>query len=418
MLLSLVGAACTGSDQAVPSTTTPSEPIEFETLPPVAEVVTTEVGTGPSPDSLPLATPIEPVLATIDGPIPASVEAFSFAAPSVVDFAGLPLTDIAVSPSDRWIAINRQTEICLLDPSIGSESSDEGCVDFAGSIAPGSLAWSPDESAVAFAHDWPQEPDIGVLDVASQSFAVLTEDGAETAGFDVAPFYSEDGTLHFLRSGPDPFSFNIIEFGDTPITLGSLEAEGFPSSARRDPVGGIIIVEVGGARFTSIETIDLVEGTSTLIGGEIDSINRRPFLDVIDGRALVGQNSIPEVNGIRAALIDLRGDALPRALPSMPAGSGRGVVGVGLSPDGTAIMMIIADVTDPLGHQLVVAPILDDGSVGPLSVIATGEQFAPNNGDKTIRPHGLGVQQEIIWTSDKIVFGLGPNQIVTLDLGS
>ena len=85
---------------------------------------------------------------------------------------------------------------------------------------------------------------------------MLTEDGAdggETADFDVAPFFSQNGTLHFLRSGPDPFSFNIIEFGDTPIPLGSLEAEGFPNGARRDPVGGNIVVDVGGAGgFTSI----------------------------------------------------------------------------------------------------------------------------------------------------------------------
>lgn len=419
MLLGPVGAACTGSDQAVSSTTTPSEPIEFERLPPVPEVVTTEDGTRPPPDSLPTETPIEPALATIEGPIPPAVEAFSLAAPSVVNFAGLPLTDIAVSPSGRWFAINRGTEICLLDPSIGSESSDDGCLDVERPSAPGSLTWSPDESAVAFALDWPQEPDIGVLDVASQSLDVLTEDDDATNYFDVAPFFSEDGTLHFFRSGSDPFSFDIIEFGDAPITVGSLEAEGFPNSARRDPVGGTVVVEVAGAdQFASLVTIDLVEETSTLIEGELDSINRYPLLDVVGGRALIGQGPIEEVAGMRVALIDLRNNATPQAVPSTPADLGRGVAGVGLAPDGTAIIMIISDRNHSLGHQLVVAPILDDGSIGPLSVIATGEQFAPNGGDKTIRPHGLGDQAEIIWTDDKIVFGLGPNQIVTLDLAS
>ena len=92
------------------------------------------------------------------------------------------------------------------------------------------------------------------------------------------------------------------------------------------------------------------------------------------------------------------------------------MVGTGLSPDGTEIIMIIEHRTDPSGHQLVVAPILDDGSVGPLGVIATGQEFASNNGDVTIRPHGLGFQSEVVWTQDRIIFGLGPSQIVTLNI--
>ena len=318
-VLGLVGAACTGSDEAAPSTTTPSRPIEFDTLPPVSEAATTDVGTGPSPDSVPTNPPIEPAIAMIEGAIPASVEAFGLAAPSVVEFAGLPLADVTVSPSGRWLAINRGSEICLLDPAIGSASADEGCVDVPepsstaapGPVAPGSLAWSPDESTVAFVLDWPQEPDIAVLDVASLSIAVLTDDGPDGTDFDVAPFYGDDGTLHFLRSilASFPPSFEIIEFGDRPITVGSLQTEGFVSSARRDPVGGLVVVEIGDTSSTSIETIDLVEGTSTLLEGEVDSINRWPFLDVAGDRAVIGQNPVPEVGGTRAARVDRRGVA-------------------------------------------------------------------------------------------------------------
>ena len=190
----------------------------------------------------------------------------------MVDFAGLPLTDISISPSGEWIASNRETEICLLNTSIGSVSPDSGCVEFAGSISLGSLAWSPDESAIAFHHDLfrlGQEPDIVLLDIPSQSTGVLTDDGvddAETGTIDITPFFSEDGTLHFFRLEGDPFSPKIIEFGETPTPLDDLEFVGIPSSARRDPLGGgIAVAATGRDGFNSLVTIDLVERTTTSV---------------------------------------------------------------------------------------------------------------------------------------------------------
>ena len=337
----------------------------------------------------------------------------------MVDFAGLPLTDISISPSGEWTASNRETEICLLNTSVGSVSPDAGCVEFAGSISLGSLAWSPDESAVAFHHDLfrnGQEPDIVLLDIPSQSIGVLTDDGvdgAETGTIDITPFFSEDGTLHFFRFDGDASSPNIIEFGETPTPLDDLEFVGIPSSARRDPLGGgIAVASTGREGANSLVTIDLVERTTTPVETEAF----RQFIDVNGGRALIDQAEIPEVNGLRAAVVDLQGAAASQPVPSASATSDRAVVGTGLSPDGTEIIMIIEHLTDPSGHKLVVAPIFNDNSVGPLGVIATGQEFAPNHDDVTIRPHGLGFQSEVVWTQDRIVFGLGPNQIVTLNI--
>jgi hypothetical protein len=92
------------------------------------------------------------------------------------------------------------------------------------------------------------------------------------------------------------------------------------------------------------------------------------------------------------------------------------VVGAGLSPDGTRIALILADQDDPDGHLLLVADIDPDGVVGPLTALANGPEFAPNDGDLTIKPAGLGRLAEIVWTDTALIYSLGPNQIVTLPL--
>jgi hypothetical protein len=48
--------------------------------------------------------------------------------------------------------------------------------------------------------------------------------------------------------------------------------------------------------------------------------------------------------------------------------------------------------------------------------LATGPEFAPNDGDTTIKPAGLGRLGEIVWTDAGLIYSLGPDQIVTLPL--
>jgi hypothetical protein len=92
------------------------------------------------------------------------------------------------------------------------------------------------------------------------------------------------------------------------------------------------------------------------------------------------------------------------------------VTGAGLSPDGTRVAVIVADQDDADGHRLLVADLADDSTVERVTVLATGSEFAPNDGDVTIKPAGLGRLAEIAWTEDSLVYALGPDQIVTLPL--
>lgn len=105
----------------------------------------------------------------------------------------------------------------------------------------------------------------------------------------------------------------------------------------------------------------------------------------------------------------------PIDIPQLGASSMR-VVGAGLSPDGTRIAMILADQDDPDGHLLLVADIAANGSVGPLTVLAAGPEFAPNDGDRTIKPAGLGRLGEIVWTDAALIYSIGPDEIVALPL--
>jgi hypothetical protein len=280
------------------------------------------------------------------------------------------------------------------------------------------LVWSPDESKIAFNTDLfrlQQDPDIVVLDVSSRTVEVLTDDDtddAEIGLLDITPFYDDAGNLFFFRLGDDAFAPTIMQIGDVEAPLDDIAFDGIPTGARRDPFdGNVAVSRQGRDEVTSIATIDLSGGTV-----DVSAPAPGPVVDVSGGRALIETAGDETGEAARTAIVDLVGATPARAVPSAPAASARAVVGTGLSPDGSQIVMIIEHRTDPAGHELVLAPILSDGSLGQLGVIATGEEFAPNDDDVTIRPHGLGFRDEVVWTQDRILFGLGPNQLVTLEL--
>jgi len=340
--------------------------------------------------------------------------------PSSVSFAGVALQDVSVSPSGRWIAINRSDAICLLDTTSGTAEADEGCVDSAPSVSPGSMVWSQDESSLAFYENLFQlggDSDIHVLDVDSATIESLTDDGSDdidVGNIDVAPFFDADGTLYFFRLGSEPDASTLFEFGDELTPLNDAKLPGLPIAVRSDGDGWAVrvtqvseaepvysVVSIG-ADFSVSDAIEL-EGLQSL----------GSFVDVENGRTLVKQ---ARADRIGLTLLDLSGSDPPTFVPEPIETSDRAITGAGLSPDGSKIALIVEHRTDPSGHQLVVAPILDDGSVGALGVVATGPEFAPNEGDVTVRPQGLGDQREIVWTDDKIVYGLGPNELITLDI--
>ncbi len=340
--------------------------------------------------------------------------------PFTVSFAGAPLQEISVSPSGRWIAVNRSDGICLLDTTLGTAESTDGCLESSPSVSPNSLAWSLDESQLAFYENLFQfggDSDIYSVDVATAAIESLTDDGtddAELGDLDISPFFGADGTLHFFRLGSEPGTSTLFEFGDELTPRDGVVLPGLPVGVRADGDGWVVrvallsedeprgaVVRIG-PDFSVSDAIEL-EGLQSLGG----------FVDVENGRALVRQFRI---GGIGLTLLDPSRSDSPTFVPTTVETSDRAITGAGLSPDGSSIVLIVEHRTDPSGHQLVVAPILDDGSVGPLGVVATGEEFAPNDGDVTIRPKGLGDQGEIVWTDDKIIYGLGPNELVTLDI--
>ena len=433
MVASLVAVALTGvavvvalgGDDTVRTSPTPIG-TDGSGVPATEPVATTDAA--PPTDAAiagPSDTTIEPSIFDLSQ-LPRS-EAFDPAAggptlsgPSTVSFAGAPLQDISVSPSGRWIAINRPTGICLLDTTLGTADSDEGCLESSPSVSPSSLVWSPDESQVAFYENLFQfggDSDIHSVDVASGAIESLTDDGtddAELGDLDISPFFGADGTLYFFRLGSEPGTSTLFELGDELMPRDGVVLPGLPVGVRADGDGWVVrvallsedeprgaVVRIG-PDFSVSDAIEL-EGLQSLGG----------FVDVENGRALVRQLRI---GGIGRILLDVLRSDSTAFVPEDTETSDRAITGAGLSPDGSSIVLIVEHRTDPSGHQLVVAPILDDGSIGPLGVVATGEEFAPNDGDVTIRPKGLGAQGEIVWTDDKIIYGLGPNEIVTLDI--
>jgi hypothetical protein len=379
------------------------------TSPPVDEGPTSEdVGSEPA------------VVADLSAPLPRLAGGVELGEPSVVRYAGVPLTDVAISPSGRWIASNRGTEICLIETAVGTTDPDDGCADYAEGVADRTMSWSPDESSIAFHHDIfrrQTEPDIVVLDTASLEYELITDDGSDEVRLglvDLAPFFDDAGNLYFFRmdDGPPARLMSVVDDLVTPVD--DIQVAPFAVRAVRDEsTGRIAILVPESAGTTTIDLLDLTERslTPTPVG---DSV-ALDISDVRSSKALVVPVGPPDI--AIGALVDLDRPAPTQLLPRT-VDAERAVTGVGLAPDGSAVVMIIEDRSDPAGHQLVVAPVLDDGSIGSPGVLASGLEFAPNDGDRTIRPQGLGTRNEIVWLDDRMIYGLGPDRIVTLAIST
>ena len=408
--------ACDTDGSSVPAT----DPAAIADDAPTSDAAIPDAGTAETPDAIIEPSSFDPAQLSPSDAFDPAAGGPTLSGPSTVSFAGVPLQDISVSPSGRWIAINRSGSICLLDTTLGNAANDEGCIDSAPSVSPGSLVWSPDESSLVFYENLFQfggDSDIYSLDVASGAIESLTDDGTDDADLgdlDILPFFGADGTLYFFRLGSEPGTSTLFELGDELTPRDGAVLPGLPIGVRPDGDGWIVrvallsedkplgaVVRIG-PDFSVSDAIEL--GGLQSLGG---------FVDVENGRALVRQARIGRIG---LTLLDLSRSDSPTLVPETIETSDRAITGAGLSPDGSKIALIVEHRTDPSGHQLVVAPILDDGSVGPLGVVATGEEFAPNGGDVTIRPRGLGDQLEIVWTDDKITYGLGPNELVTLEI--
>ena len=399
--LALMGlAACADSDSGSSDTAAPSEPT---------------------------ATPIESAASDkgVDLDLPAASPDLLLGAPIVRPFDGLPLTDIAVSPDADRIAVSRESEVCVVSTSQEVPTSADRCYPFPSGIAPGSVRWSPDGTTLVFHHDifrFGQEPDLVELDLASGELTVLTDDGVPIVGgeggdIDVAPTFTPDGTLYFFRLDDPSDGVQAVLYrydGNDVVTPIGPALVGVPPRAGRSVSDDSIVIMLSG-----------LEGNSELVSVDVDGGTNRSIViegpspavaDVAGDRALLVAPSRVAPSSFELGVADFTsGIIAPIDIPQLAASSMR-VVGAGLSPDGTRIALILADQDDPDGHLLLVADIAANGSVGPLTVLASGPEFAPNVGDRTIKPAGLGRLGEIAWTDAALVYSLGPDQIVALPL--
>jgi hypothetical protein len=380
-----------------------------------------------APPSQPTATPVESAVPAqgVELDFPAAAPDLLLGAPIVRQFDGLPLADIAVSPGADLIAAESQnSEVCVISTSPEVPTSTDRCYPFPSGIAAGSVTWSPDETTVVFHHDLlrlGQEPDLVELDLATGELTVLTDDGVPIDGdggaLDIAPTFTPDGTLYFFRL-PDPrdgVQAVLHRYdGDGVVTPLGPALAGVPPTAGRSVSDDSIVIMLSG-----------IDGDSELVSVGVNGATDRSIViegpspavaDVAQDRALLVAPSPVVLGSFALEVADFAsGNIAPIDIPQL-ADSAMRVVGAGLSPDGTRIALILADQDDPKGHLLLVADIGPDGSVGPLTALATGAEFAPNNGDLTIKPAGLGRLAEIVWTDTALIYSLGPNQIVTLPL--
>ena len=382
---------------------------------------------GTAVPSEPVATPVESAVPDegVDLDFPAASPDLVLGAPVVRPFDGLPLTDVAVSPDADRVAVSRDNgEVCVVSTSPDVPTSADRCYPFPSGIAPGSLTWSPDGTALVFHHNlfgFGQEPDLVELDLANGELTVLTDDGVPIDGdggaLDVAPTFTPDGTLYFFRL-PDPSDgvqavLHRYDGGGAATPVGPAR-DGVPPRAGRSVSDDSIVIMFSGAEGNSeLVSIDVDGGTSRSIVIEGPS---PAVADVAGDRALLVAPSRVASDGFELGVADFAsGNIAPIDIPQL-ADSKMRVVGAGLSPDGAQVALILADQDDPDGHLLLVADVAPDGSVGPLTALATGPEFAPNDGDLTIKPAGLGRLGEIAWTDTALVYSLGPDEIVTLPL--
>lgn len=155
---------------------------------------------------------------------------------------------------------------------------------------PASLRWSPDGRYVAFADDRPyvnfRDSDIWVLDTQTGIFTNLTDDGdlrsildivinpdlAEPlAPADLAPRFSADGQLHFIRlerMGTELGSalYRIAPTGGSveqiAILTENVRGEGFPFDWDVAPDGQTGVYAIGTSRQEALRRVDFASGES------------------------------------------------------------------------------------------------------------------------------------------------------------
>ncbi len=417
----LVSCASSGSDPATSdvsaNTPSPSRSDDaLSTLPPV----TTEVDDEPPsdaalPDELLLPAPATALIAfdSPTTPVPA------VATPEQVA-AELRVVDVdlsrASSPSisdDGRLAFATPEQLCVIDVDAVDV---ESCVPIDRQLDGSSLAWAPDGRSVAGSDEllFDDEPDITLVDLAAGVATVVSGDDRDVDA-DLAPFFDAAGVLRFARlvRTEDGIATAIASFEDGVVSVGDPVA-GFVPLHSPAVGGGVAAAAAGGSLGEGIGVIDLASGASVmLLAPEQGVFSYRRVVDIAAGRLLLVSPDGMTI-GIRAGLYDLATGRTASLNPEV--GDRQQLTGIALDPTGTRVAAIVEDRADPLGHQLLIADIGADGAVGSFEIIATGDEFAPNEGDTTIRPRGFGIEMEMIWIDGFLRYALGPLSIVSFPI--
>lgn len=368
-----------------------------------------------------VSSPRSDTAATPDSP---EVPDLAFGEPAARAFEGLPLTDIAVSPDAELVAAVRDDELCIISTTPSTPSDEDRCVAVPAGIDSNSMSWSPDATTVVFHEDRFGNEEAGLveLNLADGESTVLIGDGETSSGDSMedqvfAPTFAADGTLYVFRVEPGDSLRSVLHRydgdGDGEVAATGPEFDGVAQAAGRSGGGETIVNPVVDGQDTTLVSVDVSDGTSRSVlveGGQplvADVAGNRVLLVGSDGVLASGfQMGVADFTTGNVDLIDV---------PQIDGTSMR-LAGGGLSPDGTQVALIVAAQNDAEGHLLLVADIDADGSVGLPAVMATGTEFVPNAGDRTIKPAGLGNAGEIVWTDTALIYTLGPSEIVTLPL--
>ena len=428
VVLTLAAAltACTGESAPSAATIADTQPPRFEALPAVTSTPVTE----PSTTRPPLTTTPRPTTTLRTEPI-GDADGFEFGPPRTVAFTGLPVSDGRLSPDGGRLVINRGDELCILDLSDTAEAG-QACAPTDGLVFAASMAWSPDGSRVLFHHDpysFGADSDIMALDVASMTVERLTDDGVTDidldagALFDLSPFHTPDGRAFFLRMVRENGELVTQIFAldeSTGTRFGTSSVKGLPASVVVDAASGLAAFEVQVAELlrTGIAVLDPATGDIARLPNPPTERGYFQLIAVAGTRVLATSLAAQGSTTDDVVVVDLTTGSLDVVRPPI-LNSQQNMTGLALAPDGESVLMIIDDRSDADGNVLVTAPILDDGTVGEFGIVARGADFAPNDGNRTIRPAGLdrsGRAGTIGWRSDRLVYALGPNRIVILPI--
>ena len=285
---------------------------------------------------------------------------------------GSLLSVLLSADGEQLLNVNRG-EFCVYTAA-GAEVSCAGLQEIR--YDPASLRWSPDGRYVAFVDDRPfinfRDSDIWVLDTQTGIFTNLTDDGdlpsildtivnddlvGPFAPIDLAPRFSADGQLYFLR-----IEQIGTEIGGTlyriPASGGSAEqlavltpnvrGDGYPYDWDIAPDGQTGVYVIGTSRQDTLRRVDLATGNTVLLHTidretevGVASIEFSPRGDVVlwHSQALARLRGTDE--GIRYAfLTTLNGETFPASISPF-------ATYFGWSFDGTALAYTVYDPQNP-----------------------------------------------------------------------